>query len=237
MRPKSIGLIGTGSLRCGLPVLSTIAAMGLARPLELRLFDANEERLDLMVRLAEQVLALAGTEHDVLCTSIVEEALEDVDAAVVSLSEDCARRMTGKTAARVLLPVEPEDGTELYDLGGGDMNSPTPLEELGPRTLAALSTPDVGRVTREEAIKAALEVVYRHVGDAKVLNLTRCAEASKLPAHTVLNWPEPLSKEERRSMPHQILRWLNGDEGLDQYVKEFAGSPLANWLKSELRVR
>ena len=234
MRRKSIGLIGVGSLRCGPPALSSIAAMSLRRPLELRLFDANEERLDLMLRLAEQVLALTGTEHDVLCTSIFEEALEGVDAAVVSLTEDCARRMTGKTAARVMLPVDPEDGTELYDLYGGDMNSPTPLENLGPRTLAALSTPEVGKVTREEAITDALELVFVHAGDAKVLNLTRRAEVSTRPAHTTLSWPEPLSEEERRSMPHQILRWLNGDEGLDQYMQGFAASPLANWLKSEL---
>ncbi len=211
--------------------------MGLRRPLELRLFDANEERLDLMVRLADQLLAMTGGEHGVLCTSIVEEALQGVDAAVVSLTEDCARRMTGKTAARVLLPVEPEEGTELYDLHGGDMNIPTPLEELGPRTLAALSTPEVGSVTREEAIAAALEVVFQYVGDAKVLNLTRRAAVSKRPAHTTLSWPEPLSEEERRSMPHQILRWINGDEGLDQYLQEFGGSPLANWLKSEIGVR
>ena len=237
MRRKSIGLIGAGSLRCGPPILSSIAAMGLRRPLELRLFDANEERLDLMDRLAQQLFALTGTEHDVFCTPIVEEALEGVDAAVVSLTEDCARRMTGKTAARVLLPVEPEDGTELYDLHGGDMNSPTPLEELGPQTLAALSTPDVGRVTREEAIEAALEDVCGYLGEAKVLNLTRCAHATQHSAHTTLSWPAPLSDEERRSMPHQILRWLNGDQGLEQYLQKFGRSPLADWLRSELGVR
>lgn len=234
MPPKSIGLIGAGSLRCGPPVLSSLAAMGLRRPLDLRLFDANEERLDLMIRLAEQMLEMTECEHTIFGTSIVEEALEDADAAIVSLSEDCARRMTGKTASRVLLPVEPEDGTERCYLHGGDMNIPTPLDELSDRTLAALSSPDMGRVTREEAVELALDEVLSKVGQAKVLDLTRGVRGR---SHATLEWPGTLTDEERRSRPHQILRWLGGDEGLTLYVRQYADSPLADWLRTEIGVQ
>ena len=237
MKRTAVSLIGVGSLRCGPPVLSSIAAMGLSRPLDLRLFDANEERLDLMARLAEQVIAMTGGEHGLVFTSSVEEALDGADAAVISLSEDCARRMTGKIAARVLLPVEPEEGTKLYDLYGGDINSPTPLEELGPRTLAALSTPDAGRMTRQEALEAATDQVLAQMGDVKALNLTRFDQATEHPGHTALSWPEALTEEERTTMPHQILRWLGGDQELGQYLRQFADSPVASWLKTEVRVR
>lgn len=237
MKRTSVSVIGVGSLRCGPPVLASIAALRLEYPLEIRLFDANEERLDLMYRFARRVFEMTQSHHDVLYRPDLEEALADTDGVVLSLYEDCARRMTGRTTARFLLPEAPEDGENLYDLYGGDINKPTPMSDVSEMTLAALSSPDLESQTDDEALGAASELVATSIGDAKLLNMTRSVVIPNEQEHMTLNWPDDLSHDDEVSFPHRILRWLHGDTDLEKYLVQHVRTPFSEWLVKELGAR
>lgn len=232
MRRRAVTIVGAGSLRCAPAVLASIAAKRFERPLEVRLFDANGERLDLMARLALRLFEITNAAHDVLRRPVLEEALFESDAVVVCLYEDCAKRMTGKTAARFLLPSDPVDPTTRAELNRGDINRPTPFDELSPMTLEALSTPEDPR-TRDQAVADAMAVVAGLVGKSLVLNLTRGIELPAPVSGTELVWPAPLAAEEHASFPHRILRWVNGDHEAFDYLTRFEQSPVAEWLVND----
>ena len=103
-------------------MLSSIAAMGLSRQLELRLFDANEERLDLMVRLAEQGHLKCGVEQ-VLNelksyqwddTNIVQDSVMALAIAATQIEGETT--IAGAEAAGITYPGFADD---LAALGGG----------------------------------------------------------------------------------------------------------------------
>lgn len=41
-----------------------------------------------------------------------------------------------------------------------------------------------------------------------------------------------LDREERRAMPHQILRWVRGEDYLHEFFREHEASPIKSWLDS-----
>lgn len=45
-----------------------------------------------------------------------------------------------------------------------------------------------------------------------------------------LDAPPPLDDEERRALPHQIMRWVRGEEYLYEFFREHENSPLKRWL-------
>ena len=230
MRRRAVSIVGAGSLRCAPVVFASLAALRLEHPLEVRLYDANEERLDLMDRLARHMFGQTMSRHDVLYRPALEEAMELSEAVVVCLTEDCARRMTGKTAARFLIPTEEGEVTKVSELSRGDFNRPTPITEISPRTLAALSTPQDYESSREEALAQAMQSVIDLAGDAQVLNLTRNCPIPSGRDHTYLAWPEPLTAEQHASLPHRILRWLGGDHDVNDFIEAHAQSPVAKWF-------
>lgn len=226
MATKTVTIVGAGSLRCGPAVLSSVFAPRFEHPFELRLFDANLERLDLVTRLAGRMLDVTRTDHLIQTYVHLGESLRDADAVVVTLYEDCARRMTGKTSARLMLPSEPVD----TDPGRGDINRPTPFDELSPMTLAALSTPNEGPDDRDSVVARALDLVAEGLGSKDVLNLTRRASLPRSLPHRELSWPEPLPPGTHTSWPHRILRWIDGDHELDAFLDAYRESPVARWL-------
>ena len=235
MRRRVVTVVGAGSLRCAPPVFASIAAPRFEHPLEIRLFDANRERLDLMTRLMARLVEASRTEHEVVEQPNLTLALREADAAIVCLYEDCARRMTGKTATRMLLPPDQAEARRLIDLNRGDLNSPTPIEELSPMTLAALAVPENDETrTRDEAVANALALTLERIKDARILNLTRNAPISPSVPHTAYDWPATLDPETHTSLPHRILRWINGDHELDRYLEEYRESPVARWLITDL---
>ena len=230
MRRRAVTIVGAGSLRCGPPVLASIAVKRFERPLEIRLFDANGERLDLMSRLALRLFEVTNSDHDVLKRSSLDEAMFETDAVIVSLYEDCAKRMTGKTSSRLLLPSDPVDPERVSELHRGDINRPTPFDELSPMTLEALSMPEDPR-TRDEAVADAMSLVADRVGSALVLDLTREVDIST--PHTKADWPAPLDASNHSSFPHRILRWINGDHEVFEYMSRFEDSPVSRWMVDE----
>jgi hypothetical protein len=45
-----------------------------------------------------------------------------------------------------------------------------------------------------------------------------------------MDWPPHLSEGEKRAVPHQILRFLNGEEYVYALLREHADSPFKAWL-------
>lgn len=87
-----IAVIGAGSVRCSPAVIASLANYYGERQLEVRLFDADEERLDLFDRFARVCFASGQAPHDVVATSDIEEALEGVHGAIVQIGYNCARQ-------------------------------------------------------------------------------------------------------------------------------------------------
>jgi hypothetical protein len=228
---RVLAVVGAGSLRCAPPVLASIAAPRFEHSLEVRLFDANIERLDLMGRLLARMFELTRAQHVFSMHPNLGLALRDADAVVVCLYEDCARRMVGKTAMRVLLPADPVESETLVDLSRGDLNKPTPMHELSPMTLAALSMPENEGRSRDEVVANAVALTVERIPTgAVVLNLTRNAPISPALPHTALDWPPVLDPETHATLPHRILRWIDGDYELDGVIEQHASSPVVDWL-------
>ena len=109
MSRRSLALIGAGNIRCCPSVLASIAALDTLDGLDIRLYDANQERLDLYFQLAGTIMDLSEREHDLFRKPVLKEALDKADVVILTLNEDCSRRMTGKSAAMVYLPSEIEE--------------------------------------------------------------------------------------------------------------------------------
>jgi hypothetical protein len=43
-------------------------------------------------------------------------------------------------------------------------------------------------------------------------------------------WPDEPTEQERKSLPHQVLRYVHGDEYAHALIKEFSASPVTVWL-------
>ena len=85
MSRRSLALIGAGNIRCCPSVLASIAALGALEDLDIRLYDANQERLDLYFQLAGTIMDLSDREHDLLPAPVpAEETAAPVEPAEVS---------------------------------------------------------------------------------------------------------------------------------------------------------
>lgn len=75
---------------------AVIAALGTyfgERPLEVRLFDPDEERTDLMHRFAEMVFQIEKTGHRLIACDHLGEALAGADRVVLSPESNFARKL------------------------------------------------------------------------------------------------------------------------------------------------
>ena len=238
MSRRSLALIGAGNIRCCPSVLASIAALDVLEGLDIRLYDANQERLDLYFQLAGTIMDLSDREHDVFRRPVLKEALDKADVVILPLNEDCSRRMTGKSAAMGYLPSEiEEDETPSWPIQYGDINRPTPADELSVGTLSQLSSPVGDSRGRNEAVTDALTLVERGLFHrSSVLNLTRAAGKSGIRGKH-LEWPPPMEDREIEEAPHQVLRWVEGDYSLRAFVQDHRTSPVAEWLTREFRTQ
>ena len=225
--------MGAGNLRCGPAVLAGLATWQPDDLVDIRLWDTNEERLDLVDRLLRECLDKAGTEHAALATSDIDEALLDATDVVLTVHEDCARRMTGHRPPDLFAPEEPTEAT--YQVRG-DPNRPTPPDRLSVHTHIMLSGPADHENTREEVLSVALAKIMDLIpAKAKVLSLERGVLLPTKRGHTHLNWPLPLDADKAPLIPHQILRWIHGEATLDALLNESRRSPLVKWLEDNAR--
>jgi hypothetical protein len=92
MGATRLAVLGAGSVRCSPAVIAALANYFGERPIEICLFDADEERLDLFAGFARVCCTVTRSYHHVYSTTDLDEALTDVDLAIVQVGENCAHK-------------------------------------------------------------------------------------------------------------------------------------------------
>jgi hypothetical protein len=182
MAAEKLVVLGAGSVRCTVPVIASLGTFFGERPMEITLYDSDEERLDLFDRFARLFFTATKATHSLRSTYDPIEALVDADKVIVQIGENCARKLIGV-----------------------------------PRT-----APD----PTEQALEHVLANLPPHV-EVMSLMLDR-----NLPLYEYreMDWPPEPTEAERRSLPHQVMRYLHGEEFLYDLIQQGAQSPLRPWL-------
>ena len=87
-----VAILGAGSVRCTPAVIASLATYFGERPLEVRMFDADMERLDLFDRLARLCFIMTKSTHSLISTTDAAEASENAERVVLQVGENCARK-------------------------------------------------------------------------------------------------------------------------------------------------
>ena len=104
---RSVAVIGAGSIAAAPQTLASLANYFGERPIEIRLWDGDEERLDLLDRLARVLFALNRSEHTVKYCASLEEAVADATKVLWLPDENCHRKAPNLVAEFTAL-VPPE---------------------------------------------------------------------------------------------------------------------------------
>lgn len=172
-------------------IAASLASFFGERPLEVRLFDGDEERLDLFDRFCRLLFTFNRAGHSLVATCDPNEALEGTDRVIFCIGQNCAAKYY--RAAR-------KGGVAT----GVELGLVDQLVEL-----LAASIPD-----RVEA-----------------LSLLGPSVPIPLPHYRSLQWPPEPSPERRATVPHQILRFLNGEDYPHALLSDSVQSPLKAWLE------
>ena len=92
MNSTNIVLLGAGNVRCSPPALSSLAQCSLGENVDLKLWDADEERLDLFDRLARHLFDAKDSQVRILASSDLAEMLEGAHIVIIQLGSSCARK-------------------------------------------------------------------------------------------------------------------------------------------------
>lgn len=179
MSSREIAIFGIGSLRFGPPIVASLASYFGDSNTNIRLWDADAERLDLMHRLAQVCFVIEESQHEMSVPESFEEVVENVDAAIICLEEYCEHAHS-KSKSYVL------------------------------------------------AVSLADQICGLLPESADILWLGEPVEHRRLT--TSLDWPAPLSEQEQWTLPHQILRYIHGEEYPLDLLKKFEHSPIKRWL-------
>ncbi|MGV3618974.1 MAG: hypothetical protein ACO1SV_26910 [Fimbriimonas sp.] len=188
MEPIALTIVGAGSVQCGPAIIGSLASYFGERPLEVRLYDADEERLDLFDRLARLVFGDTVVEHHLKSYTDAVEALDGSRLVVLALDHNCARKYLRQTDA------------------------PVPIDD-------------------DEALREAVDRIMPTIpAEALLLSLLPTTIPVAQPMYYRVGWPPPVDEEACRSIPFQILRWLNKEEGVYALVDAHERSPFKQWL-------
>jgi hypothetical protein len=171
-------------------VIASLATYFGERPLEIRMFDSDLERLDLFDRFARLCFIMTKNGHNLMSTTDASEATQDADRILLQVGENCARKY---------------------------------LKERHRMGIAALDA--------DAMIEQAIEEMLGPVSaDAEVLSLQHFEIAIPRDHYYRVDWlPEP-TPSERLAVPHQVLRWIRGEEYTHELTREHERSPLKRWL-------
>lgn len=173
-------ILGAGSVRCSPPVIASLSHFFGERPLEVRFYDADEERLDLFARLARVSFVANGAPHEVVEAPDLDESLLDADLVILQPGENCLRRF--------------------------------------------------GRARGLDAAQGLKRMASAIPPGASSLSLLG-GETLDLIAYDSLDWPRELTDDEMALAPHQVLRWIRGDEPVKELLSEYEKTPLREWLE------
>jgi hypothetical protein len=98
MSTIKVAVLGAGSTRCTIPVIASLAVYFGERPLEISLYDSDEERLDLFDRFARLCFLMTRSTHSLKATTDYHEALAGADRVIIQIGENCARKELGVAA-------------------------------------------------------------------------------------------------------------------------------------------
>jgi len=180
--------LGAGSVRCGVPVLASLATYFGERPLEVALYDADPERLELFEMFAALAFAQNKNPHEVYASLDAAEVLEGASKVILQIDPNCALK-EARASKSVIVHNEAK------------------------RVAATL-----------DRLKPGI------ADDAQVISLLPKDIRVALPYYYRLDWPPELDEDETRSLPHQVLRWIRGEEYLFELLDHFDRSPLKAWL-------
>ncbi len=232
MQRSIILVAGAGSLRCAPPVLAGLAAYAPDHAVEIRLWDADPEMLDLFFRFAQCCLEETKIGHKISATTEPVEAFDGCHAVILCMGTRCMRRFLSPPPEHA--DEEPADENEgdaesALQFGYGDRNRPTPRHRLSQNLRHMLYHP-ADDLPRKEAMAKAIERIQLLIPDnAALLSLLRESDVHKgRGAH--LDWPPELTPGEAEQRPHEILRWTLGEPGLRMYIEQHRISPVTRWL-------
>src|SRR2546423_8863972 len=81
-------------------------------------------------------------------------------------------------------------------------------------------------------ITSALESILANAPpEADILSLERKSVIVPAPFFHRLDWPGEPEDEDLRWMPHQILRWIKGEEMIYKFLEAHEESPFKAWLE------
>jgi hypothetical protein len=156
--------------------------------MEIALYDADEERLELFDMFARLAFSQNKTPHEVSASVDYSQVLDGASRVILQLDSNCAQKEARAGKHRV---------------------SADPAK----RVSATL-----------ERLKPLI------ANDAVVVSLLPPEVAISLGYYYRLDWPCQLDEDETRSLPHQVLRWIRGEEYLFDIFKKHDRSPLKAWL-------
>jgi len=201
-----VALIGAGNMRVAPSVVAALATTCGERPLQVHLFEANAERLDLMDRFARVCFHRTDYGHQVLATDRAEEAVMDAPLVLLALDEEGVVEWQSPSEP---IPDRGEDyrpsdwSTEAWVIPG-----------QGDRTVEAEDLVDrLHQLRRAESTWVWLE-------QSMIPTEAFLLEDIALP------WPTKICAESPEVIPHQILRWLGGDESLESWLESCVDHPL-----------
>ncbi len=87
-----LAVMGVGSLRAAPPVLAAISTYFGERPLQICLYDADQERLELMERFLSTSCSAGDSNPIISATEDAQEALENAERIILMVGENCARK-------------------------------------------------------------------------------------------------------------------------------------------------
>ena len=191
MEAERIAVLGAGSVRCMPAIAGSLATFFGERPLDVRLFDGDEERLDLFDRFCRVLFTFNRAGHTMSATLDPVEAMDGVERIILCVGQNCAVRYF--RAAR--------KGGVATGFGLG-------------------------------LVDQLVEVLAASIPDRlEVLSLLGEGYSVPLPDYRRLDWPPEPSPSVRAATPHQILRFLNGEEYPYAILSAAAESPLKAWLE------
>lgn len=178
-----------------------------------------------MDRLARKLLIENDVFPRILSTDEPEDAIAKANLIIVAIGGNTARRYW-------------EPSPRLDRSSDSGLPSATPIalevwfEAHGSETPAVVSARPGDPGDRRQRIKRLWRTCDQAVTEpARVLNLTEELSPELGPPSA---WPGALSAAERRARPHQILRWIRGEEHMGTYVSQFAASPIVRWLRDQV---
>ena len=192
MEEKVLCVLGIGSVRCGPSIIASLATYFGERPLTIKFFDSDLERLDLFDRFARQCFAFNKAPHSLISTIDPQEAMQNMNSLIVSIGTNCARKQL-KNSRRSGIA----SGSEMHL-----------VDQLVEELLSGISD------------------------NVEVLSLLGERVQIPLPIYRFVDWPESPSMFDRAETPHQILRFLNGEEYPHRLFADYQQSPIKKWMES-----